>query len=465
MITIFKGNNNFIKSNRIEILVILAFAALVVQVLDKSLSSSYGVISDNSGTGLLYFSILVIASIVLQIFLIKLGRKITNFRDSRLRSSRIVHLATYVSEGLIGLLLLIIIGESIFNSQYWMGFVEGLLGLTLLFSSFILALLSFKFFQTLQFGKNRLVISYLISTALLSANFIVAYVYIESFIYLKPEFITSTYNPWASFSPVISDELEFAYQLISVVSFIAFWIASLFLTRQYAFQSRNFRYWLLVSIPFVYFSSQFFVAYIEDINPLRQFRIDNESIYSYLYNLFINTIRIAGGVMFGLAFFVIARAISFPHLKNSIMTSGVGLIVLAGVSSVSSLIMTNYPLWGLISTSFSIAGSYCLMIGLDSAAYYIASDTSLRRILQKLPNKGFEIFRSLAYSEIQSIHENKLEKLSSYVYEEMQNNSLFKNSSEPADVKNYIKEVLKEVDESKLRINPTDDKHEKENQE
>ena len=341
-----------------------------------------------------------------------------------------------------------------------MGLVEAMLGLTLLFSSFILAILSFKFFQTLQYGKNLLVISYLVSTALLSVNFIIAFVYIESFIYLKPEFIASSYNPWASFSPVISDELEIAYQATNVISFIAFWVASLFLTKHYAVRSRNFKYWLLVSIPVVYFSSQFFVAYIEDLNPLRQFRIDNESIYSYLYNLFINTVRIAGGVMFGLAFFSIARAISFPHLKNSIMTSGVGLIVLAGVNSVSSVIMTNYPLWGLISTSFSVAGAYCLMIGLDSAAFYIASDSSLRRILQQMPNKGFEIFRSLAYSKIQDIHENKLDKLSSYVYEEMQKNSIFKNTSEPSDVKNYIMEVLKEVDEYRLKSANKNNNHE-----
>jgi hypothetical protein len=140
-------------------------------------------------------------------------------------------------------------------------------------------------------------------------------------------------------------------------------------------------------------------------------------------------------------------------------SQGIGLIVLAGVNSVSSVIMTNYPLWGLVSTSFSVAGSYCLMIGLDSAAFYIASDSSIRRILQRSPDKGFEIFRSLAYSKIQDIHEKKLDKLSSYVYEEMQNNNFFKNNSEPSDVKNYIREVLQEVDEYKLKLASMKNKH------
>ena len=148
---------------------------------------------------------------------------------------------------------------------------------------------------------------------------------------------------------------------------------------------KNLRYWAIICIPILYFLSQYLIVYLEEIDPVKQFSIENTSIYSYLYNLFLNTIGIIGGICFGIPFFMIARSTGHVQLKRSIMMTGLGLIVLTGANAASIVVMTNYPPWGVISFSFSIAGSFCLIIGLDTAALYIASDNSLRRVLRKSP--------------------------------------------------------------------------------
>ena len=60
--------------------------------------------------------------------------------------------------------------------------------------------------------------------------------------------------------------------------------------------------------------------------------------------------------------------------------------------------MTPYPPWGSISITFMIIGSYLLIIGLDSAAFYLATDSALRRIVATSPQREYDFLKSLGYT-------------------------------------------------------------------
>jgi hypothetical protein len=107
--------------------------------------------------------------------------------------------------------------------------------------------------------------------------------------------------------------------------------------------------------------------------------------------------------------------------------------------------MTPYPPWGVLSMSFLIIGSYSLIIGLDSAGLYIATDSSLRRIIAKSPQKDFDILKSLGHVKTQDIVTNKIDNISKQVYNEIQYDNLFTIASEPANVREYIDEALREI--------------------
>jgi len=149
--------------------------------------------------------------------------------------------------------------------------------------------------------------------------------------------------------------------------------------------------------------------------------------------------------MFGVAFFMLSRTIVHDQLKKSIVTVGAGLVLLLGSNASSLIIMGLYPPWGVISTTFSIIGSYLLIVGLDSAAFYLVTDSSLRRIIAKSPQKGHDILRSIGYSETQDIVTSKVKDVSKEVYNEIELDNLFYISSEPTNVQDYINEVLKEI--------------------
>ena len=87
------------------------------------------------------------------------------------------------------------------------------------------------------------------------------------------------------------------------------------------------------------------------------------------------------------------------QLKKSIVMIGIGLVLLFGANASSLIIMTPYPPWGVLSMTFLIIGSYSLIFGLDSAGFYIATDSSLRRIIAKSPQKEYDILKSLRLCE------------------------------------------------------------------
>jgi hypothetical protein len=80
---------------------------------------------------------------------------------------------------------------------------------------------------------------------------------------------------------------------------------------------------------------------------------------------------------------------------------------------------------GVISTTFLITGSYLLIIGLDSAAFYLATDSSLRRIIAKSPQKEHDILKSLDYSEAQDVVTTKVKDLGREVYDQIEFDNLF----------------------------------------
>ena len=120
-------------------------------------------------------------------------------------------------------------------------------------------------------------------------------------------------------------------------------------------------------------------------------------------------------------------------------------MLLFGANSSSLIIMTTYPPWGSISMTFMIIGSYSLIVGLDSAAFYLATDFSLRRIVTKSPLREYDFFKSLGSTEMERIVTSKVNAISKQVYDEIQNDNLFALSSEPNNVREYINEVLMEM--------------------
>lgn len=426
------------------LIVIAAIIGVVIQILDKSFGNTFTVYNIFPHADVLVFSLIVLISITIQYVLIKKTRKSLRIERSKSRVGQAVLTLAVLLQYVSSVILVIILFQTIFTLNYSVVILEGILAINLITSSALLAILSWRYVRSFRYFPSKLVLAYTIAFASLSISGIITFIYIEDFLQRKPDFISSEYNPWQQFSPRITADLAAAYQLTGIISFLTLWIATIFMTN-YVLKFRKIKYWIIVSIPLVYFFSQFVISYLERSNLLSELGLEYSSAYGYMYNLALNTIRTAGGLMFGFAFFMLSKTTVHAQLKGSMMMAGIGLILLFGANAASLVILTTFPPWGILSMTFLITGSFCLLISLDSAGFYIATDSSLRRIIHRSPQKGYDILKSLGHAELQDIVADKIQNISKEVYDEIESENLFRTVSEPANVQQYVDDVITEV--------------------
>ena len=429
------------------LIVIVAIIAVILQVLDKTFGNTFTISLGSifPQADLLIFGLMVLISIAVQFVLIQKTRESVKVEKSKSRLGKsvlvIANLLQYSASGI----LVIILFEAIFTSEYNVDLLETVVGINLIISSVLLAILSSRFVHTYRNSPSKVVLAYTVAIAMLSLSGIITFIYVDNFLQGKPDYITSDFNPFTSYSPTASPDLVFAYQSIGIISFVSLWIATIFLTYHYASKSRSIKYWTIVSIPLVYFASLYIIPYLNALDLLGMIGIEDNPMYAYSYNFFLNTVRTAGGIMFGVAFFVLSRNLVHVQLKKSIVIAGFGIIILFGANASSLIIVTTYPPWGIISTTFSITGSYLIIVGLDSAAVYLATDSSLRGIIARSPRHEYDFLKSLGRTEAENIVTNKVDSISKQVYNNIQYDNLFTISSEPSNMKEYIKVALGEV--------------------
>ena len=96
------------------------------------------------------------------------------------------------------------------------------------------------------------------------------------------------------------------YVLSRILAFILTWIATSLLMRHHSARLGQVKYWLIVWIPLGYFFSQFAPSLL---NLFYEFRASDPVTFGIVYNLIFGLSKVVGGVLFGIAFWTIARSL------------------------------------------------------------------------------------------------------------------------------------------------------------
>jgi hypothetical protein len=114
------------------------------------------------------------------------------------------------------------------------------------------------------------------------------------------------------------------------------WAVTVLLLRNY--YSRRLgttRYWILVSIPLLYYFSQFGYVFLD---LFTSFRISHPILFGVIYTLFFRGNVPAGGILFGIAFWSITRNISSNVGKQYMLISAYGMMILFSSNQASALV-------------------------------------------------------------------------------------------------------------------------------
>ena len=197
--------------------------------------------------------------------------------------------------------------------------------------------------------------------------------------------------------------------------------------------------WLLY-----YFSSN------QDVDISSMIRL-NSDIFGYkIFEILINWNLQIGGALFGIAFFTIAAMLpSVKRQRNTLILTGIGMMLLFDSKDISSLVYSTYPPLGAVSIGFIGLASYLVYFRnlRDGKAFGIRQEVGCR-FAKKESRIIRNLLRSIALSQNQIETEKTVKDLMK-VTSKMEVEEQIPMSQE--EIKQLVNDVISEIRSSKIR--------------
>jgi hypothetical protein len=228
-----------------------------------------------------------------------------------------------------------------------------------------------------------------------------------------------------------------AYDYSDSVSFVLIWMATALLLLHYRRRLGLVKFWIIITLPLIYYLSTFV-----DAVGLYEPQSDLESFYYDIYGSLNTT---AGGLMFGIAFMVIAKRIDNQTIKGYMTLAAYGLILLY-ISGQIVLTACSYPPFGIATIFYQGLSSFLLLIGLSSTAISLSERAELRRSIRKsLEDQHSNLIGNMGLSEVQRDIDRRVTPIFQRYAEQMNKQTPIDLTISKEEVRQYIKEILIEL--------------------
>ena len=275
--------------------------------------------------------------------------------------------------------MLLIICQMLLLNEYRLNLLNIQTYLSHISALVFLSSLTFLFSRWLNFKKtNYTAILYTLSFSLACINLIVSLLYIDSYL-SSPRF---NLLPDVASYPITSyvtqlhalpftESLSVAFNALALTSFLLMWIATAISLRQYKHKIGKMKYFLLISIPLVYYIFPL-QGYFGDIffSLLQSSSIS----YSIIYILIFSATKQVGAVLFSLVFWTASTLVYDSRIRKSLLISSIGIAMLFGTFELSPLQYHVYPPYGFITQAFIPLGAYLLFVGIYRLSQGYISD-------------------------------------------------------------------------------------------
>jgi hypothetical protein len=364
----------------------------------------------------------------------------------------LLHIAVVIVQfAMLGIMLFVIFDRT---SEYLMPYVNAI---TSGFATIILGAFAYKIAKWYILSNKKLVVLLYFLTVLTLAIMIAADLALkyvirtsveesapgevsrEKFLYKDfegGELLKQDIEPDYTISYIVPLQYLAAWQILNnypgMFSFIFRWGATAITLNHYNKNKRMNQaiFWAMISIPLI--------LYLIGRSP-DLFNINPEPWTRPLFR----GGNIAIGIMFGLAFLLMAR--KMPAVKDYLTVTAIGVMIISIAFSVSNVQQT----FGIAAHSLVLLSSYLFAIGLYYAAISISHDAALRQSVKgTISNASSDLLRSAGLAETQQQIEREVLKIA-----KSQSDNLFKQtgvhpSLDEEDLKSYLREVLPKMHRS-----------------
>jgi hypothetical protein len=350
----------------------------------------------------------------------------------------VIWVVQYMLTAILALVILQIVLYSYYNSIA----ITAAAATSYVSAFIIMSLLSYQFF--LWFNRNRgmrdnlTVFLYGISSAALAMNTAVAIAMIFEFSQLKAEIV---YPHIASVRLASSLSIAFdsLYTITTILGFVLMWAATAIVLRSHSHRIGQAKYWFLISIPLVYFVSQFLTLFLSQLTYM-------VALYPILFTLLFVFSKPAGSILFGTAFWAIAKgSLHQESVVRDYLTLAAFGVMLFFVSSQNTAAEMAYPPFGLIGALFVGLSAYLMFLGLYSSAISVSQDVTLRKSIRNSAAKESELLDNIGTAQM----EHELQKRVLRIAKENSDNMVDETGVQPSlseqDMKEYLDMVINEI--------------------
>jgi hypothetical protein len=434
-----------VHSNRkIIVIISIVIAALLIDTALDKISDLIRPQSDSSWIIALFIAIGVIYVIGQHLVLRFIELKREAHRRMGVLPVSSIHTVVMITQYSLSVIVVFIILQILLRSHYntVILFLSTVISYTLAIA--MLVTLSQLFFSWFKSKRDPVILLYGLSAVSLAINTIVTLA-LAAVIWpgVPPEVAQHVATLSRLFTDPIQNFLNNMNFVSSIISFVITWSATAILLRHYSKRIGRTKYWIIVSIPLVYFASQFPTLFLHVFAPLL---IANPAFFGILLTLIFFLSKTAGGILFGIAFLTIAKSLTHNRVvRNYMVISAYGLILLFISNQAIELVNAPYPPFGLVTVSFVGLSSYLLLVGIYSSAISVAQDLNLRKSIRKVAIKESELLDNIGTAQMGREIHRKVITITKEHQDIMQKETGIESSLNEDDMKDYLSEVLKEL--------------------
>ena len=339
--------------------------------------------------------------------------------------------------------LILISWQIITSNQYSTFFLMLIMSISYGLSIVNLSVVSKMFFHWLKRERSMLILVYGMGTAFLVCNAIISIVLFDGILLEKPASILSGGEVlFPAFEKGTFMATVFSFQSYTNIGyFILMWLGTIILLHYKRSKIGNVKFYVFSLMPLIYFMSYYFTIF-PIINP-EQPDVPPEELMGLI--LFFGYATMGGGIIIAIGFREISKLVLSNRIRNSLLLTSMGFIIYFVCGS-ASIGQAPYPPFGIVSISFLGIGSLLVLNGLYISAMHLSVDKNLRQIVRS----AIDATRLL--DKIGSAQFNiEMEKVTLRIIQENKNLPIpeFNEIDSNAEIKNYIKDILAEMQEVK----------------
>ncbi len=181
------------------------------------------------------------------------------------------------------------------------------------------------------------------------------------------------------------------------------------------------------------------------LNLFIEFRSSDPVTFAIVYNLIFGLSKTIGGILFGIAFWTIARGLRQIQVREYMVISAYGFVLLFVSNQAIFLVNYDYPPFGLATVSFVGFSCFLVLIGIYSAAISVGQDITLRNLIRKSALKEAGLLHNIASAQMEQQITQTVLSIAKRNEVIMSEETGLAASIEDEDIVRYTNEVLKEV--------------------